>query len=103
MAEPTRSTSRSRKCTDLPRSGRRRPQCRFRTKAASFGSTLRVASKGKGFDAGQLLSDSWMSVGGVLGRTASPGRDQRRECQVEVAGVDGGQARLDPGLVGPPG
>src|SRR5689334_2202699 len=36
----------------------------------------------------------------VLGWTASPGRDQRRECRVECARVDGGQVRVDLGVVG---
>jgi hypothetical protein len=39
----------------------------------------------------------------VLGWTASPGRDQRRECQVEFARVDGGQVRVDLGVVGQAG
>ncbi|WP_252444751.1 fructose-bisphosphatase class II [Pseudonocardia humida] len=43
------------------------------------------------------------AAGGVFGRTASPGRDQRRGCQVEFAGADGGKVRVDLGVVGRPG
>jgi hypothetical protein len=39
----------------------------------------------------------------LTGRPASPGRDQRRERQAEFAGVDGGQVRVDLGVVGQPG
>jgi len=39
----------------------------------------------------------------VLVWTASPGRDQRRECQVEFARGDGGQVRVDLGVLGQAG
>jgi hypothetical protein len=38
-----------------------------------------------------------------LSRAASPCRDQRREGEVELAGIDGGQVRVDLGVVGQPG